>query len=115
MKSLLRVLAQREQITESALVRQLLEVVLRSSGEKGFRHLETQEQASRNLRLYVRLIPEDHLLLRERAAARGMGSATYVAVLMRSHLRGLAPLPKEELRALKNSVAELGAIRRNLN
>ena len=51
----------------------------------------------------------------ERATARGMPSATYVSVLVRSHLRNLAPLPKEELLALKRSVAELGAIGRNLN
>ena len=44
-----------------------------------------------------------------------MPSATYVSVLVRSHLRNLAPLPKEELLALKRSVAELGAIGRNLN
>jgi len=31
------------------------------------------------------------------------------------HTRGLVPLPKEELTALKRSVAELGAIGRNLN
>ena len=50
-----------------------------------------------------------------RATARGMASATYVSVLVRSHLRSLAPLPREELSALKRSVAELGAIGRNLN
>ena len=44
-----------------------------------------------------------------------MPSATYVSVLVRSHLRNLAPLPKEELLALKRSVAELGAVGRNLN
>ncbi|MGH9344781.1 MAG: hypothetical protein ACRD19_13610 [Terriglobia bacterium] len=32
-------------------------------------------------RLYVRIRREDHLLLHERAAARGMASATYVSVL----------------------------------
>jgi hypothetical protein len=36
-------------------------------------------------------------------------------MLVRSHLRNLAPLPNEELSALKRSVAELGAIGRNLN
>ena len=44
-----------------------------------------------------------------------MPSATYVAVLVRSHLRNLAPLPKQELLALKNAVAELAAIGRTLN
>jgi len=65
--------------------------------------------------LYVRLRPEDRLLLHERAAARGMASATYVSVLVRSHLRSLAPLPKEELVALKRAVSELAAVGRNLN
>jgi hypothetical protein len=65
--------------------------------------------------LYVRLRGDDRLLLRERAAARAMASATYVSVLVRSHLRSLAPLPKDELVALKHAVSELGAIGRNLN
>jgi Bacterial mobilisation protein (MobC) len=66
-------------------------------------------------RLNVRLRTEDRLLLHERAAARGMASATYISVLVRAHLRALAPLPKDELVALKRAVAELGAIGRNLN
>ena len=44
-----------------------------------------------------------------------MASATYVSVLVRAHLRGLTPLPKDELAALKRTVSELGAIGRNLN
>jgi hypothetical protein len=114
-KTLLRVLAEREQITESALVRQLLEVMLRRSAAEGFPKLEALEKVSRDARLSVRLAPEDRILLSGRATARGMPSATYVGVLVRSHLRNLAPLPKEELSALKRLVAELGAIGRNLN
>ena len=115
MKTLLRVLAEREQITESALVRQLLEVTLRMSAKEGFPKLDALEKVSRDARLSVRLAPEDRILLCDRATARGMAAATYVSVLVRSHLRNLAPLPKEELLALKRSVAELGAIGRNLN
>ena len=44
-----------------------------------------------------------------------MRPATYVAVLTRSHLRRLAPLPKDELLALRRSIGELAAIGRNLN
>jgi hypothetical protein len=44
-----------------------------------------------------------------------MASATYVSVLVRSHLRSLAPLPKNELLALKRAVSEMGAVGRNLN
>jgi hypothetical protein len=113
-KALVRALARRDQITESALIKQLLEVVLRSSAAAGLSRLEPQ-RAPRDMRLYVRLDPHDRLLLNERAAARGIPGATYVAVLARSHLRNLAPLPKQELLALKSAVAELGAIGRNLN
>jgi hypothetical protein len=115
MKTLLRVLAEREQITESALVRQLLEVMLRVSAKEGFPKLAALDTVNRDARLSVRLAPEDRMLLSDRATARGMASATYVSVLVRSHLRNLAPLPKEELLALMRSVAELGAIGRNLN
>jgi hypothetical protein len=115
MKTLLRTLAEREQITESALVRQLLEVMLRRSAVEGFPKLEALDKVVRHARLNVRLAPEDRILLCNRATTRGMASATYVSVLLRSHLRNLAPLPKEELSALKRLVAELGAIGRNLN
>jgi hypothetical protein len=39
----------------------------------------------------------------------------HVSLLARSHLRGQAPLPTTELAALKRSVAEVGAIGRNIN
>ena len=113
-KTLVRALARRDQITESAFIKQLLEVVLRSSAAVGLSRLEPP-RSPRDMRLYVRLDPDDRLMLNERAAARAMPSATYVAVLVRSHLRNLAPLPKQELLALKSAVAELGAIGRNLN
>jgi uncharacterized protein (DUF1778 family) len=114
-KALVRMLAQRDQITESAFVKQLLAVVLRSSVAAGTTEIDVSRTAPRDMRLYVRLDPNDRLLLNERAAVRGMASATYVAVLVRSHLRHLVPLPKQELLALKSAVAELGAIGRNLN
>ncbi len=44
-----------------------------------------------------------------------MPPATYVSVLTRAHLRSLAPLPAEELLALKRTLGELGSIGRNLN
>jgi hypothetical protein len=69
----------------------------------------------RTARLMIRLRPDDQILLGDRAAARGMAPATYVSVLMRSHLRALVPLPKDELLALKRTICELGSIGRNLN
>jgi hypothetical protein len=65
--------------------------------------------------MLVRLRTEDRLLLDARAEARGMRPATYVSVLIRSHLRKLPPLPKDELLALKRSIGELASIGRNIN
>ena len=114
-KALLQALAGREQITESALVRQLLETLLSTTTGGGTPGAGSSEPVTRDARLSVRLAPDDRALLAERAAARNMAAATYVSVLVRSHLRGLPPLPKAELLALKRSVAELSAIGRNLN
>jgi Bacterial mobilisation protein (MobC) len=44
-----------------------------------------------------------------------MASATYASLLLRAHLRNLAPLPKDELTALLRSMTELRAVGRNLN
>jgi len=65
--------------------------------------------------MLVRIRTEDRLLLDARAEARGMRPATYVSVLIRAHLRHLAPLPKGELLALKRSIGELASIGRNIN
>ena len=65
--------------------------------------------------MLVRLRIEDKLLLDARAEARGMRPATYASVLLRSHLRKLTPLPKDELLALKRSIALLASIGRNIN
>lgn len=115
MKSLLRVLAEREQKTESAVVRQLLEVVLRTSTASGVTPSDDKPRSNREIRLYVRLDPNDRSLLKERAAARCVAPATYVAALVRSHLRGITPLLKEDRDALDRVVAELTAVGRNLN
>jgi hypothetical protein len=114
-KSRLRSLAQRQQLSESALLKRLVEMVLRSAGDLEGEGLPLESPVRVPRRIYVRLRHEDHLLLRERAAARGMAGATYVSVLIRSHLRRLPPLPRDELDALKRTVAALGAIGRNLN
>ena len=65
--------------------------------------------------MLVRLRKEDRLLLDARAEARGLRPATYVSVLLRSHMRKITPLPKDELLALKRSIALLASIGRNIN
>lgn len=130
MKELVHALAEQQLITESVWLKRLVAAALRepasdeTSAGRAARAvrathrdgvLESDNEDAPAMRVCIRLRPGDRLLLRERAIARGMPSATYVSVLVRAHLRNLAPLPKDELVALKRSVAELGAIGRNLN
>jgi hypothetical protein len=121
--------AERELLSESAWLKRLvvreLQVAEAGSAEVGRalassvlaaghkRPRANSGQCSR--RVYVRLRIEDLQLLEARAAARGLRPATYVSVLTRAHLRRLAPLPKDELLALRRNIGELAAIGRNLN
>jgi hypothetical protein len=102
-------------LSESALLKRSVRLMLSSTVAASPVTSEPVEQVTRGTRLYVRLRREDHLLLRERAAGREMATATYVSILLRAHLRNLRPLPDRELAELKRSVAELGVIGRNLN
>jgi hypothetical protein len=120
MRRFVQFIAQRQQPTESAWLRRLVEHTLQSAGARtnklGDSTLtEPPEPIARGARFYIRLRPDDQLLLRERAAARGMAAATYASVLLRAYLRNVAPLPKGELMALRRLMAELRAIGRNLN
>jgi hypothetical protein len=124
MKSQVKALAERELLTEAAWLKRLIIRELRAADEAASSdsadpirlHGESARGPSGDVkRAYVRLCPEDWLLLEARGAARGLRPATYLAVLARSHLRSLAPLPKDEYLALRTSIAELSAIGRNIN
>jgi hypothetical protein len=107
--------ARHQGLSDSALLKRLVELMLQTAGAAELVIIEAVGRPARDSRVTVRLRIGDQQLLRERAAARGMPSATYLAVLARAHLRSLAPLPKAELIALKRTVSELGDIGRNLN
>ena len=106
--------AARQGLSESALLKRLIEQMLASATTDTLADPVVSAD-SRDARLTVRLVPEDKALLRERAAARTMPAATYVSVLVRCHLRRLAPLPERELSSLQASVRELAVIGRHLN
>jgi hypothetical protein len=114
-KAHFRALAERQQLTESALLKWLITLNIQSVSGVGSEALKPSRRRSLGSRVCVRLRAEDQLLLQERASARQMAAATYAGVLIRAHLRSLPPLPRHELVELKRSVAELGAIGRNIN
>src|SRR5690348_9084295 len=103
-KASLHALAQSRNLTDSALLQKLVEMALLQ--QVGVVQAEVTcavQQIRRGTRLYVRLRPEDHLLLRERANGRGLAAATYASMVLRAHLRALTPLPDRELAELKRS------------
>jgi hypothetical protein len=108
-------LAHQQCLSESALLKRLVVASLAPTTVVKPLTPDIVEAVSATGRLSIRLRSDDLLLLRERARAREMPTSTYVSLLIRSHLRALAPLPTPELLALKGSVAEIGAIGRNLN
>ena len=115
MKDRFTAIARHQGLSESALLKRLVDLMLRSTDPASYDVSTADSEIIRSTRLTVRLRPDDEALLRARAAARTMAPATYLSVLTRAHLRSLAPLPKEELQALKRSVSELGSMGRNLN
>jgi hypothetical protein len=108
-------LAHDQGITESALLKRLVDASLVPTTSVKPVSPDTVEPVGPSGRLSIRLRSDDLVLLRERAKAREMPTSTYVSLLIRSHLRALAPLPSTELAAFKRSVAEISAMGRNLN
>lgn len=102
-------------LTQSALLQRLIDRATEPFQTPTDNAAAASGSRARSDRLYVRLYPDDRQLLAERAAARGMPSATYLAVLARAHLRKIPPLPEAERQAFERCVAELSAIGRNLN
>ena len=119
-----KVIADRELLTEAAWLKRVVMKEIRSiersgAGSSGDQLLQIRraahDSAGRCKPVYVRISDDDRVLLESRAAARAMRPATYVSVLARAHLRALTPLPKDELIALKQAIAELASIGRNIN
>lgn len=115
-KARLHAIAHERGVTESDLLKKLVDVaLLQGTGSPVSNVAEPAGAVSRNARVFVRLRPEDHVLLQERGARRGMAAATYASIVLRTHLRGVARIPDREFAELKRAVAELGAIGRNFN
>jgi hypothetical protein len=94
--------AARHGLSESSLLKRLIDQMLAVGPEEAIAPPVPVDL--RDARVTIRLVPEDRALLRERAAARMMPAARYVSMLVRAHLRQLAPLPDRELSALRSAV-----------
>jgi hypothetical protein len=114
LKLRLRAIAVQRGLTESAVLKRLVIAAVGMAPPSDATVLAVDPIGPR-ARVYVRLRRSDHALLRERAAGRGLASATYASMLVRTHLRGVSPLPDRELAELRHAAGALGAVGRNLN
>ena len=114
LKLRLQAIAVGQGLTESAVLKRLVIGLMGTAPASDARVLAVAPIDQR-ARVYVRLRRSDHALLRKRAAGRGLASATYVSMLVRTHLRGMPPLPDRELAELRQAAGALGAVGRNLN
>jgi len=73
--------ARHQGLSDSALLKRLVELMLQSASAAELATIEAAGRLARDSRVTVRLRIDDQMLLRERATARGMPSATYLAVL----------------------------------
>jgi hypothetical protein len=106
--------ARHQGLSESAMLKRLVDLMLQTANAGMTPTAASEGPGGTDLRITVRLPKDDHALLRERSMARGTTPSTYLAVLTRSHLRSLVPLPKTEYLALKKAIAELGGLARRL-
>jgi hypothetical protein len=114
LKLRLQAIAVERGLTESAVLKRLVIGGVGMAAADDAKVLAVEPIGPR-ARVYVRLRPADHAVLRARAARRGLASATYVSMLVRAHLRGVSPLPDRELAELRHATGALGAVGRNLN
>lgn len=113
-------LAVRQGLSESALLALLVErVVAQNLASIAPAATETltavdPESGCANDRLTLRLRPGDRALADARASARRMKTASYLSMLIRTHVRGVPVMPPAELDELKVLAGQLASISRQL-
>jgi hypothetical protein len=109
-------LAARQGLTESALLALLVDKVL-AVDPLDSAHMavdRAHEEGRANDRLTLRLRPGDRALAAARAASRRMKTASYLSMLVRTHVRGTPVMPPAELDELRAVAGHLAAIGRQL-
>jgi transposase-like protein len=114
-KGRLRALAASYGLKESALLKRAVDRLIDPIGLSGEGLTEPPPDGVRLAKMLICLHPDTRIHVAERARARGLPPATYVAAVIRSHVLNLRPIPKAELEAFEQGVVQLAMIGRNLN
>ncbi|MDM0058939.1 hypothetical protein [Variovorax fucosicus] len=109
-------LAAQQGLTESALLALLIDKVVAGNATSDAidsAHRIPERECTSD-RLTLRLRPGDRTLADAKAAARCMKTSSYLAMLVRTHVRGAPVMPPAELDELKGVVGHLAALGRQL-
>ena len=109
-------LAARQGLSESAFLGLLIDKVLAANptSDAPYAAQKHGDSGFANDRLTLRLRPGDRTLADAKAAARRMKTASYLAMLVRTHVRGSPVMPLSELNQLKATTGHLAALGRQL-
>ena len=114
-KERLRALAASYGLKESALLKRAVDRMIDPCGLSGEAFTAPRTDGARLAKMLICLHPDTRSHVAQRARARGLPPATYVAAVIRSHVLNLRPLPKAEIKAFEQGVVQLAMIGRNLN
>ena len=94
-------LARAQGLSDSAYLRQVIHSLVRANDGLSEDALIPAATLPKDLRIAIRLRPDDHRLLRDRACARSMHTSAYVAALVRSPAPPDSP-PKRRTGCIKS-------------
>jgi hypothetical protein len=116
-KARFAVLAGSQGLSESAFLASVIDLVLSQNGVVGplGASRENGAEATRSKdRITLRLRPGDRALADARASGRRMKTASYLSMLIRTHVRGAPVMPPVEIDELKVVAGYLSAMHRQL-
>lgn len=110
-----RALAERHGVSESALLRKMVEQVLAGNEKPSDLERFAGPRSGYTGQLRLRLRRKEVAAIRDLAKPAGQSAQGWVVAQLRHRLEGAVPFAKEELDAMRDAVREIGSVGRNLN
>lgn len=109
-------LAAKQGLTQSSFLALLVDQVLDANAPKHTGESWRQARAENPLndRITLRLRPGDRALAEAKAASRQLKTSSYLAMLVRNHVRNSIAMPPAELEVLRGMAGHLAALGRQL-
>ncbi|MEO6967304.1 MAG: hypothetical protein ABI132_02455 [Rhodanobacteraceae bacterium] len=110
-----RAMAERHGVSESVLLRKMIDQVLASNEKPSDLERFTERRGGRTGQLRLRLRPKEVAAIRTLAEPAGQLAQGWVVAQLRHRLEGAIPFAREEMTGLHDALREIGTVGRNLN